>query len=149
MTDKPDLSEVYLETVKNDAFGPINDTNNTQIPLEGRYAVIPNFVGTREYRTQSVMGASPLRLVIMAFDVAIQATAEEDFERATKAVSCLRDALDFDQGGVSLGFFRLYQWCLDCIRTGNYQEARKTLSSIREAWVSVEKRNKELIVQAA
>jgi flagellin-specific chaperone FliS len=111
--------------------------------------VIPNFVGTQEYRIQSVMGASPLKLVIMAFDVAIQATTEEDFERATKAVSCLRDALDFDQGSISIGFFRLYQWCLDCIRTGNYQEARKTLSSIRDAWISVEKRNRELVGRAA
>ena len=68
---------------------------------------------TQEYRQQDVMGASPLRLVIMAYDLAIQSCEVKDFEKATKAISVLRDALNFDYPEVAVGLFRLYQWCID------------------------------------
>ena len=92
-----------------------------------------------EYRSQDVMGASPLRLVVMAYDLAIRACEQEDFSRAIRAISVLRDALDFDYADVAVGLFRLYQWCLDCIRAQNYSEAIRTLKELRDAWASAEK----------
>jgi flagellin-specific chaperone FliS len=74
----------------------------------------------------------------MAYDVAITACEKREFERAVKAVSTLRDALNFDYADVSAGLFSLYQWCLDCIRQGDYPAARQTLSELREAWSAVE-----------
>ncbi len=94
----------------------------------------------QEYRQQELLGASPLHLVVMAYDVAIQACEQQNFSRAVQAVTALRDALDFDYADVALGLFRLYQWTLDCIRSGDYAEALKTLRSLREAWATVEKR---------
>src|SRR5512146_881088 len=94
----------------------------------------------QEYRYQEVMGASPIRLVVIAYDLAIRACEQEDFSRATKAISLLRDALNFDYADVSSGLFRLYQWCLDSIRAQNYVEALKTLRELREAWVTVERK---------
>ncbi len=88
-----------------------------------------------EYRNQDVMGASPIRLVIMAYNLAINACEQNDFTRATKAITVLRDALNFDYPEVSVGLFRLYQWCLDCIRQGDYQNALRTLVELREAWL--------------
>ncbi len=96
--------------------------------------------GLQQYRTQDVMGATPLHLVVMAYDVAIVACEKSDYERATKAISLLRDALNFDYSEVAGGLFRLYQWCLDCIRQGDYQSAIQTLRELREAWVTVENR---------
>ncbi len=93
----------------------------------------------QEYRYQEVMGASPIRLVVMAYDLAIRACEQEDYTRATRAISVLRDALNFDYGETSIGLFRLYQWCLDCIRTQNYAEATRTLKDLREAWATAEK----------
>jgi flagellin-specific chaperone FliS len=86
------------------------------------------------------MGASPIRLVVMAYDLAIQACEQKDFARATKSISVLRDALDFDYPDTSIGLFRLYQWCLDCLRQGDYTSPLNTLKELRDAWSTVEKR---------
>jgi flagellin-specific chaperone FliS len=94
----------------------------------------------REYRHQEIMGASPLHLVVMTYDVAIRACQQQDRARAAQAVAGLRDALNFDYGDVAVGLFSLYQWCLDCIRQDNYAEALTTLRSLREAWAAVEHR---------
>lgn len=95
---------------------------------------------TQEYRQQDVMGASPIRLVVMAYDLAIKACEQKDFVRAAKTVSVLRDALNFDYPDVAAGLFRLYQWCLDCIRSGDYDSAITTLKDLRDAWSTTEKR---------
>ncbi len=96
--------------------------------------------GSQEYRQQDVMGASPIRLVVMAYDLAIKSCEQREFIRATQAVSALRDALNFDYGEAATGLFRLYQWCLDCIRHEDYASALVTLRELREAWATVEKR---------
>lgn len=96
--------------------------------------------GSQEYRQQDVMGASPVRLVVMAYDLAIKACEQQDFVQATKAIGALRDALNFDYAEAAVGLFRLYQWCLDAIRQGDYQSATVTLRELREAWATVEKR---------
>jgi len=94
----------------------------------------------QEYRAQDVMGASPIRLVVMAYDVAIRACQQEDYARATRAITLLRDALNFDYAEVAVGLFRLYQWCLECLRAGDYQSALSVLTELREAWVQAEKK---------
>ena len=107
-----------------------------------------NPFGTKEYRNNDVMGASPVRLVIMAYDVAINACEQHDFARAIQAVSVLRDALNHDYQDVSGGLFRLYQWCLDCIRKEDYATAAHTLQELRQAWAIVEKRSMQAPIPA-
>ena len=85
------------------------------------------------------MNASPLRLVIMTYDLAIRACEAKDFAKATKAISALRDTLDLEYPDVSVGLFRLYQWCLDCIRKNDYASAINTLTELRGAWAETEK----------
>jgi flagellin-specific chaperone FliS len=87
-----------------------------------------------QYRQQDVMGASPLRLVIMTYDLAIRSCEQKEFEKSIKTISALRDALDLNYPEVSVGLFRLYQWCMDCIRNGDYESAIHTLTELREAW---------------
>lgn len=94
----------------------------------------------QEYRQQDVMSASPLRLVVMAYDLAIRACERKDFEKAVKSISVLRDALDFDYPEVSVGLFHLYQWCLESIRKGDYESAIRTLSELRSAWKQTEQK---------
>lgn len=102
--------------------------------------MIQTAYGTQQYRNQDVMGASPIHLVVMAYDLAITSCEKEDFARATKAICVLRDALNFEYSEVASGLFRLYQWCLDSIRQGDYASALQTLRELREAWATVEKR---------
>jgi flagellar protein FliS len=111
--------------------------------------MIQKAYGMQEYRNQDVMGASPLRLVVMAYDVAINACETQDLARSTKAISLLRDALNFDYPDAAVGLFRLYNWCLDCIRQGDYASAMHTLRELREAWQTVERRLSPTPVAAA
>ncbi len=92
----------------------------------------------KKYKQQDIMNASPLRLVIMTYDLAIRACEQQDFAKATKTISALRDTLDLDYPDVSIGLFRLYQWCLECIRKGDYASAITTLTELRAAWVTTE-----------
>jgi len=91
------------------------------------------------YKMQEVMGSSPLRLVIMAYDVAISACEAKDLGRSSQAVSLLRDSLNFDYPEASGGLFRLYQWRLDCLPQGDWDGAARVLRELREAWVTVER----------
>jgi flagellin-specific chaperone FliS len=91
-----------------------------------------------QYRNQDVMGASPLRLVIMTYDLAIRSCEKKDFTKSVTTISALRDALDLDYPEVSMGLFRLYQWCMDSIREGDYESAIRTLTELREAWKMTE-----------
>jgi flagellin-specific chaperone FliS len=92
----------------------------------------------KKYQQQDVMNASPLRLVIMTYDLAIRACEQQDFAKATKTISALRDTLDMDYPDVAVGLFRLYQWCLDCIRKNDYASAITTLTELRGAWAATE-----------
>jgi flagellin-specific chaperone FliS len=113
---------------------------STQVRNQGYQtaAVSRGSYQSSEYRFQEVMGASPIRLVIMSYDVAIQACQQRDFSRATRAISVLRDALNFDYDETAMTLFGLYQWCLDCIRKDDYQEAVNILTDLRDAWVTAE-----------
>jgi len=92
-----------------------------------------------QYRQQDVVGASPIRLVVMAYDLAIRSCDRKDFQTAAKAVGALRDALDYDYPDASMGLLRLYQWILARLRQGDFDTAKSTLSELREAWSTVEK----------
>jgi flagellin-specific chaperone FliS len=97
-----------------------------------------NTDGGHDFQRRDVMGASPIRLVLMAYDLAISACEQEDFNRATKTLSILRDSLGYDYGKVTVGLFSLYQWCLDCIRKEDYQSALIILQELRDAWAKAE-----------
>jgi flagellin-specific chaperone FliS len=93
----------------------------------------------QEYRQQEITGASPLRLVVMAYDLAIRSCEQKDFEKAVHTITVLRDALDFNYPEVSMGLFRLYQWCLECIRSSDYDAALSVLCELRDAWRATER----------
>jgi flagellin-specific chaperone FliS len=93
-----------------------------------------------QYKKQEVISASPLHLVIMAYDLAIRSCERQDFNKAVTTISALRDCLDLDYPEVSNGLFSLYQWCLDCIRKGDYASASTTLNELRGAWVATEEK---------
>jgi flagellin-specific chaperone FliS len=97
-----------------------------------------NADGGYDLQQHDLMRASPLRLVLMAYDMAISACEQEDYNRATKTVSVLRDSLGHDYGKVAVGLFSLYQWCLDCIRKEEYESAVIILTELREAWSKAE-----------
>jgi flagellin-specific chaperone FliS len=98
------------------------------------------YFGASEYKRQDVMSANPVHLVVLAYDLAIRSCDTLDFETAIKAITALRDALDFDYPEAAGGLLALYNWCLDCVRAKDYDNARKVLVELRDAWTTVEKR---------
>ena len=95
--------------------------------------------GGSEYKKNEVLGASPLRLVIMAYDLAIKACDQKDVATAVKAISALRDSLDFEYAETAFSLLSLYQWCVDCIAEGDFLAAKNTLVELRDAWATVER----------
>lgn len=101
----------------------------------------------KEYRYQEVMGASPVRLIIIAYDVAITACQQHDLKRATEALSVLRNSINFKHGEIAGRLFALYIWCADQARAGQWEDAIKILSELRDAWIQVERRASPAPVQ--
>ncbi len=55
-------------------------------------------------------------------------------DKARQGLVELISALNFDYHDVSLGMFRLYNYCLDNIKQENYDEVIVILKGLREAW---------------
>ena len=49
-----------------------------------------------------------------------------------------RDALDYSRDAeVALGFFKIYQYCADLARKGEFDEAAGLVRELRDTWVQV------------
>ncbi|MBI9044055.1 MAG: flagellar protein FliS [Anaerolineaceae bacterium] len=96
--------------------------------------------GASQYKKMDVEGASPIRLVVMAYDLAILSCDKEDFETAAKAVGALKNSLDFDYPEASGGLLAVYNWALELLRKNDFSSAKNILLELREAWAVIEKR---------
>jgi flagellin-specific chaperone FliS len=86
------------------------------------------------YRAQQVLGASPMQLILMVYDVAIVACEARDPQRAGRAVGELIGSLNFEYKEIAPDLFRLYEYCLWEIRRNRYQDAAKVLRGLKQAW---------------
>lgn len=90
------------------------------------------------YRINQVASASPLDLVLMAYDAALIGCAQRDLARTTEAITVLRNALDFSYDAkIAMGLFRLYQYCAELARKGDYDQAAHLLRELRDTWAQV------------
>ena len=105
---------------------------------------------TQTYRMNQIAGASPLDLLIMAYDAALTSCGQKDLARLTKAIGVLRDALDYSyDADVALGFFRLYQYIGDLGRQGKYDESASLLRELRDAWAQIREQHQPAVVPVA
>jgi flagellin-specific chaperone FliS len=86
-----------------------------------------------QYQRQSVINASPVKIVIKLYDLAIQATYREDDKRLREILSTLIKGLNFDHEPAGQ-LFNIYQYCQEISREGRFDEIRELLEPIREAW---------------
>ncbi len=93
----------------------------------------------KEYRYQEIMGASPIGLIVIAYDAAIAGCRRQDLARATRALSALRNSLSFEHGEIASRLFALYVWCADLARDGKWGEAIEILGELRNAWAQAER----------
>ena len=101
------------------------------------------FSGTKQnklsqYIVKEVMEATPQQLLIKVYDFAIMNCQKENMVKTNDAIQLLINSLRFDKEEVkeiSLGLFRLYQFCQDEMRKRNYDVVYKILVELRETWI--------------
>ncbi len=91
------------------------------------------------YRKNDVSNASPMRLIIMAYDAAITACNKRDLDVSTRALGVLKDSLNLSQGEVAMNLMSLYLFCADGCREGKWKLVAEILSELRTTWVELEK----------
>ena len=95
-----------------------------------QYAVNP----VSSYQSAQVLGASPIQLMLIVYDLAITACGRRDTERARRAITELIAALNFDYQEIAVPLFRLYEYCLSAVNSGKCHEAAKILRPLKGAW---------------
>ena len=85
------------------------------------------------------MSLSPMELVVKVYDVAIQGCKQQDMNKVCRALVELISALRFEYEDVSVGLFRLYQYCMDCVKREEFAQAEQILTELRETWIAVQK----------
>ncbi|WP_428236519.1 flagellar export chaperone FliS [Gracilimonas sp.] len=88
------------------------------------------------YQKQSVMNASPLKLVVKMYDLVIQASYREDQGKVKAILSELIQGLNFDYEPAGQ-LFELYRYCQDLARKQRFEEIREILEPLRETWEEV------------
>ena len=95
-----------------------------------------NQEGINTYKTNQVMGASPGQLVLMLYDHVIKCLKDSDMQGASKGIVELMSSLDLDYKEVSGRLFSLYEYCLELTKKGQYDQACKVISDMREMWAA-------------
>jgi len=86
------------------------------------------------YRREEFMHLSPEQIVHKLMSLGIQGCRKQDKSQAVRAVNALILALDFKYADVSMGFFRLYDYCKMCIYKGDFLKAIHILDGLRATW---------------
>ena len=97
------------------------------------------------YQKQAVMNASPLKLVVKMYDLAIQATYRQDDRKLREVLSGLIQALNFDYE-ISGQLFEIYRYCQDLSRKSRFEEVREILEPIRDTWEEVAAANPKMSI---
>ena len=87
------------------------------------------------------MSMTPAQLVLKVYDVAILGCKTKDPRKVSKALVELISALRFEHGEIALGLFRLYQYCLDMVKVGKFDEVLIVLTDLRNTWLTVVEKN--------
>tara|TARA_Y100001935_G_scaffold217449_1_gene189780 strand:- start:234761 stop:235078 length:318 start_codon:yes stop_codon:yes gene_type:complete len=88
------------------------------------------------YQQQSVMDASPLKLVVKMYDLVIQASYREDDKKLRELLSALIQGLNFDYEPAGQ-LFEIYRYCQDLSRKKRFNEIREILEPLRDTWDEV------------
>ncbi len=96
-----------------------------------------------QYLVKEIMEATPQQLVIKVYDFAIVNCQKHNLEKTTAALQVLINALSYEGEEVkkiSIGLFRLYQYCQQQMREKNYQIVYKILTELRDTWLDTFKK---------
>ncbi len=95
-----------------------------------------NYDGIDAYKENQVMSASPAQLVLLLYDHVIKCLKNGDMRGASKGIVELMSSLDLDYQEISGRLFSLYEYCLDLVKKGNYEDACKIMTEMRNMWAT-------------
>lgn len=79
------------------------------------------------------MNASPIKLVVKLYDIAIQTSYREDDKKLREVLSTLIKGLNFDHEPAGQ-LYELYHYCQTLSREKKFGEIRNILEPLRDAW---------------
>jgi len=98
---------------------------------------------TTAYVAQQAQGMSQQQILLQLYDFAVAGCLAGDARKATAAIVELIAALNFDYEEIATGLYRLYEYSLREIRAKRFDEARKILTGLRDAWQQAFARSSE------
>jgi flagellar protein FliS len=90
--------------------------------------------GISTYQENQILNLSPTELILKLYDLAIISIKKGDNKKANAVITELIASLNFDYQDVSVGLFRLYRYCQECIYQGNTKPALRIFEDLRYAW---------------
>jgi flagellar protein FliS len=90
--------------------------------------------GINTYQQNTVLNLSPTELILKLYDLAIVSIKKGEISKSNLVLTELIGSLNFEYQEVSLGLFRLYRYCQDCLYKGNIAQALKIVEDLRESW---------------
>jgi len=86
------------------------------------------------YKKNEIMGLTPVQMILKLYDYVIVNCRKHDANKVNAGLTQLIASLNFDYKEVSLGFFRLYSYCQNESRKGNFEEVENVIGELRSAW---------------
>ncbi len=90
--------------------------------------------GIERYNQNSILNATPIELILKLYDLVIISIRKKDFPKANLVLTELIAALDFEYQEESLGLFKLYRYCQDCLYKGETQMPLQIMRELRDTW---------------
>ncbi|MDP6353519.1 MAG: hypothetical protein QF473_00345 [Planctomycetota bacterium] len=78
---------------------------------------------------------SPVQFLIGTYDSAIEGCTIGDYDLATTSIHTLMLSLDVPHSRSAGRLFHLFEFCLDRLLNGDFQETKDVLEVIKEAWL--------------
>ncbi len=95
-----------------------------------------DYKGIDAYKENQVVGASPGKLILLLYDHVIKCLKNSDMRGASKGLVELMSSLDLDYQEISGRLFSLYEYCLDLVKKGEYDQALKIMGEMRHMWAT-------------
>jgi hypothetical protein len=99
---------------------------------------MPEHPRTVDCSAASGAAVSSIRLIALAYDLAVLACERKDGEGAVRTVSLLREVMGCAGPDEVADLLGLYDWCVDRIKEGEYALAKQVLTGLRDSWKATE-----------
>jgi flagellar secretion chaperone FliS len=90
--------------------------------------------GIDVYRRQQIEAMSPEELVLVIFEQGILACRRKDHRQARRVITELIGSLSFDEEEIAYGLLSIYDWILQLVREGKFEEAGTILKDLHATW---------------